>query len=157
MIADYFPPKTGQRLAALKPRFSAALSGVAHCQQGRLWRRDLDNPVAWTGEDQYSVHLNPQGGAETTDSVVFPALSTEGPGTRMMLDTTQAAVRGGHTTGAQWDAANRGSVSVALGLDTVARQPHGSLVWSDPTSAAISLAENEAIASLAARLAAAGL
>jgi len=89
---------------------------IPSCQQGRLWRRQSDGP----GVDDYSVTLNPQAGCLETDTVVFPALSTEGASSRVFLDPLDVAFRAGRVTGTQWDAESRGLDSVALGLDTVA-------------------------------------
>lgn len=81
-----------------------------------MWRRQSDGP----GVDDYSVTLNPQAGCLETDTVVFPALSTEGASSRVFLDPLDVAFRAGRVTGTQWDAESRGLDSVALGLDTVA-------------------------------------
>lgn len=78
----------------------------------KIWDRDLDMADS-------SVLLNSQA-ADIEDTVVFPAGSAEGAGTRVMFDPILSAVRGGVTTGDQWDAANRGLYSTAFGTDTVA-------------------------------------
>jgi hypothetical protein len=97
-------------------RLNASRTGIPACQAGRLWRREQDGPDL----DDFSVQLNPLAGPETTDSVVFPALSTEGPSSRFFIDPILQAVRGGATSGEQWDVANRGQDSIAFGLDTTA-------------------------------------
>jgi hypothetical protein len=82
-------------------------------------------------EDVSFVTLNPSSGATDEDVVVFPAFMTpnptEGASIRFFLDTqvpllggTSSAIRGGRTTGTAWDTANRGSDSVAFGLDGLA-------------------------------------
>ena len=127
------------------PRLRTNSSTTPLCQQGRVWR--LEDGL---------VTLNPQAGAGADDTVVFPTLSTEGASTRFFVDPDGSAVRGGRTTGTQWDAASRGADSTALGLDTVASGANttalgtgatashaGSMVWSDPTTAASSAAEDE--------------
>lgn len=119
------------------------------CQSGRIWRRVPDGP----GLLDYSVKLNPAGGVATTDTVVFPVPSTEGVSARFFFDprppallggTGGPALRGGRTSGTQWDVDFRGEDSVAFGLDTTALGQQscamgsgatathaGSFVWSD--------------------------
>jgi len=125
--------------------------GVPACQQGRVWRR-TEQPDGLAAV----VRLNPHSGAEPTDTVVFPAASTEGASARFFFDPQGPALRGGRTTGDEWDEARRGADSVALGLDTVASGDQslalgsgasathdGSLVWSSGVADAASLFEEE--------------
>lgn len=105
--------------------YTHATRATSSCQAGRVWRR-------FTDEDGSFVTLNPQYGATDEDVVVFPAYMTpnptEGASIRFFLDTqvphlmggTSSAIRGGRTTGTAWDTANRGSDSVAFGLDGLA-------------------------------------
>lgn len=118
---------------------------IPWCQRGRVWR------VA-----DGLVTLNSRAGAGEEDTVVFPAFNTEGASARFFVDPEAPAVRGGRTTGEQWDVAFRGSDSTAFGLDTVASGVNstalgtnatsahaGSMVWSDPQTAASSTVDNE--------------
>jgi hypothetical protein len=96
-----------------RPRLVAPEAGISSCQKGRLWSRTEE-------DDVITVQLNQHAGTEQTDSVVFPANSTEGASTRFMINTTESAIRGGAVTGTQWDEINRGTNSVAFGLNTIA-------------------------------------
>jgi hypothetical protein len=152
-------------LPGFRPRLNGPDNTISNCQKGRVWRR-VENE-----DGVYVVELNPQAGPEVTDSVVFPAIGTEGASSRMMINTAQSAVRGGRVTGTQWDSVNRGDDSVAFGFDNVASGdastvPGGgqntasgdasfaagvqatashraSFVWSDSVSMAASTADNE--------------
>lgn len=117
-------------------QFSANLRApakVGKCLSGKVWRRDELDAI---------IQLNPWSGALPTDSVVFPALRTEGAGSKFFIDPTQPALRAGRVTGDEWDV--RGADSVAFGLDTEASGDQsmalgtgsvasetGALVWSD--------------------------
>jgi hypothetical protein len=78
----------------------------------KLWKLDLTDADG-------SVLFNPLV-TEATDSVVFPAPSTEGPGTKVLFDPVRSAVRGGTVSATQWDLDSRGFFSAAFGTDTVA-------------------------------------
>lgn len=49
-----------------------------------------------------------------------PSVPLAGAGTRMFFDPNSASFRAGRVTGTQWDNANVGDYSVAMGIDTVA-------------------------------------
>jgi hypothetical protein len=98
-----------------------------------------------------SLHPNQQAGADPSDSIVFPSVSTEGAGSKILIDPAQGSVRGGTVSGTQWDEALRGVSSVAFGLDTIASgiatlslgtgstaSHDGSFVWSSRTPRASS-------------------
>ena len=102
------------------------------------------------------MRLNPAAGAETTDTVVFPSRSSDGPSSRFFFDPITPALRGGRVQSDQWDVTNRGADSVAFGLDTVASgrssaamgtastaSHDGSFVWSDQTMTAASTQADE--------------
>jgi len=59
-------------------------------------------------------------GHSPDSTLVFGGQTTEGPGTRLVFDHPNGALRAGTVTGAQWDAGERGVGSVALGVDGVA-------------------------------------
>lgn len=67
-----------------------------------------------------SLRRDPAFPISATADLVWPALTTEGGGRRMLFDESQAAFRAGATSGTQWDVASRGANSAAFGLDSIA-------------------------------------
>lgn len=102
-------------LALLAPTAVAAqtpdsLLAVSYQGQGRF-RVNIDGGALWGGT--YDGDISGTG---------VPA---EGAGTRMMWYPTKAAFRAGGISGTQWDAANIGSYSVAIGQDVRASGDNG--------------------------------
>ena len=57
---------------------------------------------------------------DSLGGILIGSASTEGASTRLFFDVTKGAFRAGAATGTEWDDANRGAFSIALGLDSVA-------------------------------------
>ncbi|WP_276482993.1 tail fiber domain-containing protein [Paraflavitalea pollutisoli] len=87
-----------------------------------------------------SLHVNGGfyiGGTYTGDDLVQPVVSD--PGTRLLWFPEKAAFRAGMVTGTQWDNANIGNGSVALGEDNRASHPNSTALglrcWAGQQSA----------------------
>jgi hypothetical protein len=64
--------------------------------------------------------LQPDGGFLARGTINVGTIPASGNGTRMMWFPNKAAFRVGTVTGTQWDDANVGGSSIAMGLDTIA-------------------------------------
>ena len=77
----------------------------------------IDGAVAITGEDGFMVS-----GTSYNSGLAVGAAGgiADGAGIRMFFNPKKAALRGGRVTGTEWNDANIGAVSVALGYNTTA-------------------------------------
>lgn len=81
-----------------------------------IWRYAAD-PATAQNTVQLEI-LNPV--YDPTADLLFPTTTAEGAGTRLFFDTSKGAYRAGTVTGAQWNDANRGVGSVAMGVNSTA-------------------------------------
>lgn len=129
--------------------FDVAYSGAAAAADAQGARITSD---ANTGANATALTLSATGGATnnialrgTSGAVLFEgttgATPTSGAGTRMMWIPAKAAFRAGRVTGTQWDDANIGTRSIAMGDQTTA-----SGTWSVAIGAGSTASGQESIA-----------
>lgn len=96
--------------------------------------------LAGLGNDDHPQYLLADGSRAATDGFAVTgtlnsgAIPVEGAGTRLMWHSRKASFRTGRVTGDQWDDANVGQHSVAMGVNTTA-SGFGSVAMGDETTA----------------------
>ena len=91
----------------------------------------IDGAVAITGEDGFMVS-----GTSYNSGLAVGAAGgiADGAGIRMFFNPKKAALRGGRVTGTEWNDANIGAVSVALGYNTTASGNYSTAMGWNTTS-----------------------
>ncbi len=113
--------KTLRRIALLLGALLPALVPAAHAQTA-----DSVIAASWSGKSLFRVNVD--GGTTLGgdyDGGSSSRIPAEGSGTRLMWYPGKAAFRAGYINGTQWDDANIGNYSVAIGESVRASGDHG--------------------------------
>ena len=97
-----------------------------------------DSALAVSRQGQSLFRLNVDASAVFRGQVGAGAIPVEGSGARMMWYPAKAAFRAGYVSGTQWDDANIGNNSVAIGENVRANGPNGVAFGLRSTAANIS-------------------
>lgn len=114
-------------LRALLPALLATLLGLTLAADVAA-AQSTDSALVVRAGGQTRFRVNVDGGSlfgGTYDGGFSGGIPAEGAGTRMMWHPRKAAFRAGHVNGTQWDDANVGEYSFALGEDVRAIGSHG--------------------------------